>query len=170
MTGETFPGWVLALSSPFQPIEVMAKIRLTKAFPFEMAHALYGHDGPCKNIHGHSYVMHVTVIGEPISNASHVKNGMVMDFSDLKKIVKEKIVDEMDHALVLNGDSPHRELKNLNETFEKIILVPYQPTCENLLIDFKDRIQKFLPPDVKLQSMRLSETASSYSEWFADDN
>jgi len=135
-----------------------------------MAHALYGYDGPCKNIHGHSYVMQVTVIGEPIEDGSHVKNGMVMDFSDLKKIVKEKIVDDVDHALVLNGDSPHRDLKNLNETFEKIIFVPYQPTCENLLIDFKNRIQKYLPTNVKLQSMRLSETASSYSEWFADDN
>jgi 6-pyruvoyltetrahydropterin/6-carboxytetrahydropterin synthase len=148
----------------------MSKIRLTKTFPFEMAHALYGYDGPCKNIHGHSYVLQVTVIGEPLTDASHVKNGMVMDFSDLKKIVKEKIIDDVDHALVLNGDSPHRNLGSMNETFEKIIFVSYQPTCENLLLDFRDRIIKRLPTNVKLQSMRLSETASSYSEWFADDN
>lgn len=148
----------------------MPKVRLTKEFSFEMAHALYGYDGACKNIHGHSYVMQVTVIGEPVKDASHVKNGMVIDFSDLKKIVKEKIVDEVDHALVLNGDSPHRQLENLNENFEKIIFVPYQPTCENLLIDFKNRIEKLLPQRVKLQSMRLSETVSSYAEWFADDN
>ena len=148
----------------------MPKIRLTKEFSFEMAHALYGYDGACKNIHGHSYVLLVSVIGEPVSDASHVKNGMVIDFSDLKKIVKEKIVDEVDHALVLNGDSPHRQLENLNSNFEKIIFVPYQPTCENLLIDFKNRIEKLLPQTVRLQSMRLSETTSSYAEWFADDN
>ena len=94
----------------------------------------------------------------------------MIDFSDLKKIVKEKIVDEMDHALVLNGNSPHRQLENLNENFEKVIFVAYQPTCENLLIDFKGRIEKLLPTQVRLQSMRLSETASSYAEWFADDN
>lgn len=148
----------------------MPKIRLTKTFPFEMAHALYGHDGPCKNIHGHSYVMQVTVIGEPINDASHVKNGMVMDFTDLKKIVKGKIVDELDHALVLNGNSPHRNLKNLNDSFEKIVFVDYQPTCENLLVDFKNRIEPLLPQNVKLHSMSLRETAASYAEWFADDN
>ena len=148
----------------------MPKIRVTKEFSFEMAHALYGYDGACKNIHGHSYVMHVSVIGEPVYDSAHVKNGMVIDFSDLKKIVKEKIVDEVDHALVLNGDSPHRQLESLHSNFEKIIFVHYQPTCENLLIDFKNRIEKLLPKYVKLQSMRLSETTSSYAEWFADDN
>lgn len=148
----------------------MEKIRLTKAFSFEMAHALYGYDGACKNIHGHSYVMHVTVIGVPVNDSADVKNGMVIDFSILKQIVKEKIVDEVDHALALNGDSPHRKLQNLNDNFEKIIFVPYQPTCENLLIDFKNRIKQLLPENIKLQSMRLSETATSYAEWFADDN
>ncbi|MCX6292070.1 MAG: 6-carboxytetrahydropterin synthase [Bacteroidetes bacterium] len=148
----------------------MSKIRLTKAFPFEMAHALYGYDGACKNIHGHSYMMHVTIIGKPLNDDSHVKNGMVMDFSDLKEIVKKKIVDEVDHALVLNGNSPHRNLLNLDDNFEKIVYVPYQPTCENLLIDFKNRIVSMLPETVKLHSMRLSETASSYAEWFSEDN
>ena len=135
-----------------------------------MAHALYGYDGACKNIHGHSYVMHVTVLGEPRNDASHVKNGMLIDFSDLKNIVRKNIVNEVDHALVLNGNSPHRNLKNLEEHFEKIIFVSYQPTCENLLIDFKTRIEKLLPENVRLHSMRLSETASSGAEWFADDN
>lgn len=148
----------------------MPKIRLSKTFPFEMAHALYGYDGPCKNIHGHSYVMQVTVIGEPILDPAHVKNGMVMDFSDLKKIVKNKIVDEVDHALVLNGNSPHRNLLNLDANFEKIVYVPYQPTCENLLFDFKNRIELMLPENVKLHSMSLRETAASYAEWFAEDN
>ena len=148
----------------------MLKLRLTKVFPFEMAHALYGYDGPCKNIHGHSYILQVTLIGKPIDNPSHPKQGMVMDFSDLSKMVKEKIVSKMDHALVLNGNSPHTEMKNLDEHFEKVIYVDYQPTCENLLIDFMHRIKSLLPENVKLHSMRLRETASSYAEWFADDN
>ena len=148
----------------------MFNIRLTKVFPFEMAHALYGYDGPCKNIHGHSYILSVTLLGKPMNNPGHPKHGMVMDFSDLSKMVKEKIVDKMDHALVLNGNSPHKELKNMEENFERVVYVAYQPTCENLLIDFMNRIKSLLPENVKLHSMRLRETASSFAEWFADDN
>ena len=51
----------------------MTKIRITKKFEFEAGHALYGYDGKCKNIHGHSYKLWVTVIGSPIEDSSHVK-------------------------------------------------------------------------------------------------
>ena len=67
----------------------MSKIRITKEFSFETGHALYGYDGKCRNVHGHSYHLSVTVIGNPITDSSHVKLGMVIDFGDLKKIVKE---------------------------------------------------------------------------------
>ena len=59
----------------------MSKIRITKKFRFEAAHALYGYDGKCKNIHGHNYKLFVTIVGEPISNKSDVKFGMVMAVS-----------------------------------------------------------------------------------------
>jgi len=148
----------------------MNKIRITKHFDFESAHALYGYDGKCKNIHGHSYHLHVTVIGEPIENAEHPKNGMVMDFGDLKTIVKNEIVDKFDHAVVLNNNSPHRELANtINDYSHKVVLVPYQPTSENMLFDFATRIQKQLPQNVLLHSLKLYETANSYAEWYADD-
>ena len=61
------------------------KIRITKEFHFETGHALYGYDGLCKNVHGHSYKLAVTVVGSPIVDPSQTKNGMVLDFSDLKK-------------------------------------------------------------------------------------
>jgi 6-pyruvoyltetrahydropterin/6-carboxytetrahydropterin synthase len=67
-----------------------------------MAHALKGYDGPCRNIHGHSYELYVTVIGKPLNDAGSPKNGMLMDFGDLKKIVRKCIVEEFDHGLVLN--------------------------------------------------------------------
>ena len=76
-------------------------IRVTKEFRFEMAHALAGHDGPCRNIHGHSYLLSVTLTGTPVNDPASPKNGMVMDFSDLKKIVDSAIVRPFDHALVL---------------------------------------------------------------------
>lgn len=148
----------------------MNKIRITKHFDFESAHALYGYDGKCKNIHGHSYHLHVTVIGEPIEDDKNPKNGMVMDFGDLKVIVKNEIVTKFDHAVVLNNNSPHRELANtINDHAHKVVLVPYQPTSENMLIDFAERIQKHLPQNVLLHSLKLYETANSYAEWHADD-
>ena len=69
-------------------------IRITKHFDFETGHALYGYDGKCKNVHGHSYKLWVTVIGKPISDVNNVKLGMVIDFGDLKKIVKEERNEE----------------------------------------------------------------------------
>ena len=147
----------------------MSKIRLTKIFNFEMAHALYGYDGPCKNIHGHSYQLEVTVLGVPKDDNTHVKHGMVMDFTDLKSIVNEQIVSRLDHALILNGDSPHKNIPGLDENFEQVVFVDYQPTCENMLQDFVGRIQGLLPEGTKLVSMKLKETPNSYAEWDLSD-
>ena len=148
----------------------MDKIRITKHFDFESAHALYGYDGKCKNIHGHSYHIYVTVIGTPIVDQNNPKNGMVMDFGDLKVIVKREIVTKFDHAVVLNENSPHKELAHtINGYSHKVVLVPYQPTSENMLLDFAERIQSQLPQNVSLYSLKLYETANSYAEWFASD-
>lgn len=147
----------------------MQTIRLTKEFKFEMAHALKGYDGLCRNIHGHSYELLVTVIGKPVSDRSSVKLGMVMDFGDLKKIVRSCIVDEFDHALVLNRASID-DFKPDAEMFGRTILVDYQPTSENMIIDFAARLTNLLPANVKLHHLLLRETVTSYAEWFADDN
>lgn len=146
-------------------------IRITKEFNLEMAHALYGYDGLCKNIHGHTYYLYVTVKGKPEANSSSPKYGMVMDFGDLKKIVRSAIIDQLDHALVVNGNSPHKEIKNIDlPGFDKVVLVNYQPTCENLLIDFAERLKGLLPKNIKLFSLKLCETVTSSAEWFAEDN
>lgn len=149
----------------------MSTIRITKQFNFETGHALYGYDGKCKNVHGHSYKLSVTVIGKPITDKSNVKYGMVIDFSDLKKIVKEEIVDQFDHATVFNKNTPHIELaKELQDREHHVILVDYQPTSENMVIDFAKKIQSRLPQNIALFSLRLQETDSSYAEWYASDN
>ena len=149
----------------------MSKIRITKQFSFETGHALYGYDGKCKNVHGHSYKLSVTVIGTPILDNTNVKFGMVIDFTDLKKIVKEEIVDNFDHATVFNKNTPHVELaKELSNRGHHVILVDYQPTSENMVIDFAQKIQDRLPNDIQLHSLRLQETESSFAEWFASDN
>jgi len=149
----------------------MSNIRITKQFSFETGHALYGYDGKCKNVHGHSYKLSVTVIGKPISDTSNVKYGMVIDFSDLKKIVKEEIVDLFDHATVFNQNTPHIELANeLKSRGHHVILVEYQPTSENMVTDFAQKIISRLPEGIKLHSLKLQETDTSFAEWYASDN
>lgn len=149
----------------------MSTIRITKQFNFETGHALYGYDGKCKNVHGHSYKLSVTVSGQPITDNTNVKFGMVIDFSDLKKIVKEEIVDVFDHATVFNKNTPHVELaKELADRDHNVLLVDYQPTSEMMVIDFAKKIKLRLPNNIKLHSLRLSETATSFAEWFASDN
>jgi 6-pyruvoyltetrahydropterin/6-carboxytetrahydropterin synthase len=149
----------------------MSKIRITKQFSFETGHALYGYDGKCKNVHGHSYKLSVTVIGTPITDNSNVKFGMVIDFTDLKKIVREEIVDLFDHATVFNKNTPHVELaQELKNRGHHVILVDYQPTSENMVIDFAKKIQDRLPNDIQLHSLKLQETESSFAEWYASDN
>ena len=149
----------------------MSKIRITKQFSFETGHALYGYDGKCKNVHGHSYKLSVTVIGKPITDTSNVKYGMVIDFGDLKKIVKQEIVDVFDHATVFNKNTPHIELaKELKDRGHHVILVEYQPTSEMMIIDFAHKIMKHLPDNIKLHSLRLQETETSFAEWHASDN
>jgi 6-pyruvoyltetrahydropterin/6-carboxytetrahydropterin synthase len=146
------------------------KIRITKHFDFEAAHALHGYDGKCKNIHGHSYQLFVTIIGTPITEKNHPKNGMVLDFGDLKRIVKTEIVDIFDHSIVLNQNSDHLDLaKRISDYSHRIVMVDYQPTSEMMLFDFAERIKAKLPDFVSLYSIKLYETNNSYAEWFASD-
>jgi 6-pyruvoyltetrahydropterin/6-carboxytetrahydropterin synthase len=149
----------------------MQNIRITKQFSFESGHALHGYDGKCKNIHGHSYRLDVTVIGKPVADESNPKCGMVIDFSDLKKIAKDEIVDVFDHATVFNKNTPHLELAMLLKSKgHNVLLVDYQPTTEMMVIDFAEKIKKRLPNNIKLHALKLQETATSFAEWFANDN
>ena len=149
----------------------MAVIRLTKEFSFEAAHALDGYDGPCREIHGHSYRLFVTVKGRPSACDDDPKCGMVMDFGALKRIVADEIVSRLDHAFVLRRGAENDALcAALEGRFSNIVRVDYQPTCENMLEDFARRIAARLPQGVALHALRLHETATSYAEWLAEDN
>jgi len=145
-------------------------IRLTKIFTFETAHALWGYDGKCKNIHGHSYKLYVTVKGIPSNDVHNVKNGMVMDFGDLKSIIKRLIIDPLDHAIILNALTEHKKLgEQLIKEGHKVIFTNYQPTCENMLMDFAEKIQSELPAAIILAKLTLYETETSYGEWIRED-
>lgn len=148
----------------------MTKIRVTKEFNFEIAHALWNYDGPCANIHGHSYRMFVTVIGEPIDDENNPKNGMVIDFGYLKKIVSQEIIHPLDHAIILNKKAFDSLNSADNQMFKKQYIVDYQPTCENMVVDFAHKLLKKIPEGLKLHNIKLYETATSFAEWYASDN
>ena len=137
----------------------MTKIRLTKEFSFEAAHLLEGYDGACREIHGHSYRLFVTVRGVPSDKEEDPKLGMVMDFGRL------------DHAFVMRRTPANEALgAALCARFDRVVWADYQPTCENMLVDFAARIARRLPEGVELYALKLHETATSYAEWVADDN
>ncbi len=147
----------------------MTKIRVTKIFEFDTAHALHNYDGLCSNIHGHTYKLHVTVIGEPIADTSSPKYGMVVDFGVLKNKIKENLVDKFDHSLIVSRDESDN-FTNGSPIFRRIHVVDFQPTAENIVAHFAELIKPLLPDGVELFSLRLYETSTSFAEWYASDN
>lgn len=148
----------------------MKIIRVTKEFNFEMGHALFGYDGACKNIHGHSYKLKVCLMGKPIDDNQNPNNGMVIDFRELKSIIKENIIDKLDHSLMLNQQFYDNNKDIISSFGENVLLMPFQPTCENILLFIVDKIKELIPNHLVLFSVYLRETQSSYAEWFANDN
>jgi len=146
----------------------MNSIRITKEFRFEGAHALTGYDGKCRHIHGHSYLLRVTISGTPNNTISSPKNGMVTDFTTLKDLVDKIIIEPFDHTLLLRSDAPLSD--ELREQYQRVIVFPFQPTCEQLCVHFASLLSPAIPAPAKLFSIRLSETTTSFAEWFATDN
>jgi 6-pyruvoyltetrahydropterin/6-carboxytetrahydropterin synthase len=141
-------------------------VRVTKRFTFEMAHALRCHDGLCAQVHGHSYVLDVTLRGIPANKPMDPKDGMVIDFADLKRIVRRAAIDHYDHALVLH-DSERSTLPQGHALFARTYFTFWQPTCELLLLDIVQRLRPLMPADVELVHVRLQETATSWADWEA---
>ena len=118
----------------------MAVIRLTKEFSFEAAHALDGYDGPCREIHGHSYRLFVTVAGRPVADPENPKYGMVMDFGVLKRIVNEQIVSRFDHAFVLRDSERGRAVREaLDGSF-------YEHRRRGLSAHVREHARRLRPP------------------------
>ncbi|MBQ0080146.1 MAG: 6-carboxytetrahydropterin synthase [Alistipes sp.] len=139
-------------------------IRLTKEFTFEMAHALDGYEGKCSNLHGHSY--HLWVCVEGVKNDA---NGMVMDFHRLRLLVQQSIIESFDHSLLLSKTKENEEVIDfLKKRYGRVHAVDYIPTTENILEDFARILKAVLPANVKLHSLKLQETETSYAEWFDD--
>jgi 6-pyruvoyltetrahydropterin/6-carboxytetrahydropterin synthase len=148
----------------------MSIIRITKKFHFEMAHTLFEYDGVCRNIHGHSYNLEITISGKPLQQPGHPKDGMVMDFHELKLLVKQHITEKLDHALMISSLTSPEQTEALQKVTNRLYIVGFQPTTENILSHIATILKPILPENVTLYSLRLYETATSYAEWFAADN
>jgi 6-pyruvoyltetrahydropterin/6-carboxytetrahydropterin synthase len=92
-----------------------------------------------------------------------------MDFGDLKGLIKSGIIDLFDHSLILHYSMKDEGLIPPGEPFTNVVYVDYQPTSENILIDFASRISGLLPDSITLHHLVLRETSSSYAEWHASD-
>ena len=148
----------------------MSIIRVTKKFHFEMAHSLFEYDGVCRNIHGHSYNLEITISGKPLQQPGHPKDGMVMDFHELKMLVKQHIIETLDHALMISSLTSPEQTEALRKVTNRLNIVGFQPTTENILFHIVAILKPLLPKNVALFSIRLYETETSYAEWFAADN
>lgn len=135
--------------------------KVSKEFSFDMAHILDGHDGKCQNLHGHTYKLQVEVSGDLVAEGA--KKGMVVDFTDVKRIVKETILDPMDHAFIYDTTS-ERECKIaalLNELNSKTFGIPVRTTAEEMARFMFNRLKDQLP----ISAIRLWETPTSFCEY-----
>ncbi len=139
---------------------------ISREFTFEAAHALEGYDGACREIHGHSYRLVVSIEGEPCSDENSPKYGMVMDFRFLKSLVAERILSLYDHSFIVRKTERNARLREvLRSEFSNIREVEFQPTCENLVYHFAELLRDELPDGVHLAGLKLYETATSYAQW-----
>lgn len=133
-------------------------IKIAKEFHWEMAHRLPYHRSGCQNIHGHSYRMFVEIEGAP------GPNGMLMDYGDMKSLVKP-IVDELDHAFLCSNDDEVMK-PFLKTSGLKVVYVDFFTTAENLSFYFAKKIKEKLVPykNIIAVKVRIQETTSSYAE------
>ena len=134
------------------------KTKIAEEFKWEMGHRLPFHDGPCKNLHGHTYRMRIEIEGELM------QNGMVLDYYDLKQMVMP-ILEELDHSFIVDStDQVMIDFLESNEMKHKII--DYFSTAENLTTLMIDQIVPKLKEHKNISSLtlRLNETEDVYSE------
>ena len=140
-------------------------LQVTKIFHFETAHAIHGYSGACRNIHGHSYELFVTVAGKAEGDNYLPDSGFVVDFKELKQCVNEAVVELLDHKLVLSKNFLAEN--SFLEKTENLLLWDVEPSAENILIFIKNSLLKVLPAAVYLKKLKIYETRDSFAEWHA---
>lgn len=132
-------------------------MKIAKEFTWEMGHRLPFHEGKCKNLHGHSYKCMVELTGEPD------KNGIVLDYYDVKKII-EPIIDELDHSFMVNKNDIEL-IEALDKLQSRKVVVDFETTAENICIYLLKKIsQAKLPGNISLLKVKVFETENTYAE------
>lgn len=140
------------------------EVTVCKSFTFDSAHQLVGHKGKCSNLHGHTYKLEVMLKGVPSSEEGASDEGFVMDFSDIKEIVKERIIGRLDHAFMATGNEP--VLETLLATGSKVARLGFRTTAENLVCYIAHEL---ITAGLPLYAVRLWETPTSWAEVKAAD-
>ena len=134
-------------------------VTVTKTVRFDAAHVLTNHQGLCKNLHGHTYRVDVSV-----AQAEDDGRDMVIDFKDLKGIANEVICDRFDHAFIYNTESAgEREIAAVVEkNGMRTVAIPFRSTAENLAKMFYNDLKARVPG---LSAVKVWETADSCAEY-----
>lgn len=137
--------------------------KISKEFSFDMAHLLDGHDGKCQNLHGHTYKLQVEIAGDLFESGA--KKAMVIDFSDLKSVVKKAILDPMDHAFIYDETSERESkiAKLLQELNSKTFGVPFRTTAEEIARFIFNRLK--YDEKLAVSAICLWETPTSFCEY-----
>ena len=139
-------------------------LTITKEFSFDAAHLLENHPSKCKNLHGHTYKMIVTVSKEELNN------NMIIDFGDLKDIVNKTIIEKLDHAFLYNENSKIEYVKKIAKFLEENGLKTYKfktrTPCEEMIIVIFNLLEtELMKNNIKLVSIKLYEGVGSYAEY-----
>lgn len=143
-------------------------MHITTRLEFDAGHRIPHHKSQCKNLHGHRYAIEITLSGDIIQDDQASEDGMVMDFSDVKRIAKEAIVNVWDHAfLVYKNDT---EVLNFLNTLEnhKTVIFPTVPTAENMAQEafniLKSKYHDTYGNHLTLEKVRLYETPNNWAD------
>lgn len=143
-------------------------MQITTRLEFDAGHRIPHHKSQCRNLHGHRYAIEITLSGDIINDESASEDGMVMDFSDVKKIAKEAIVNVWDHAfLVYKNDAEVLSFLNTLEN-HKTVIFPTVPTAENMAQEafkiLKAQYHHTYGNHLKLEKVRLYETPNNWAD------
>jgi 6-pyruvoyltetrahydropterin/6-carboxytetrahydropterin synthase len=132
-----------------------------------MGHRVLNHRSVCKGLHGHRYKAEICVEGDLVEKKDASEEGMVIDFADIKKTAQKFIQEELDHAfMVWDKDGELLEFFK-NSDGHKPVIVPFTPTAENVAAyifkELKDKFTDVFQTGLRLQSVKLWETPSSYA-------
>jgi len=130
-------------------------MKISRIFWFSMGHTLHDYQGKCANLHGHNYQLSVIVESDTLND-----QGMVMDFGDMKDIVKPIIDKQYDHRFLVYQRDPRADTLKLLDPTVKI--VQFNPTAEWLVLDIEERLLK--AGLQRIAGLRLWETEESYAE------